>query len=220
MSLATRLIDAVKIENDLDAARSALKSGAPADTKAGMDRTMLYFAADKGNADMVDLLLTYKAHANLMDEEGFGPLHQAIAGGHFDVADKLIAAGADVNAQDKYAMLGLTPLHVAFNADMREERTDRVLFMLEKGADDSLTDTPGRTVMATARERSAQFAFAGELLTYMKEWQKNKIDADAKAARDAELAAANAFRDAVNSGAGQDVAVPRLNIRRRPAAPR
>src|SRR6218665_1541492 len=164
MSHATRLIDAVKIDNDVDAARRVLKSGVDANTKAGMDRTMLFFAADKGNLDMVELLLAYKADPNHLDEAGFGALPQAIAGGHFDVADKLIAAGANVNARAEYAMLGLTPSHVAFNADMREERTDRVIFMLERGGDVNIADTSGRNVMATARERAVQFPFAGEIL--------------------------------------------------------
>ena len=219
MSLATRLIDAVKVDDDVAAARRALKAGADPDTKAGMDRTMLYFAADKGNKEMVALLLSHKASPNALDEEGFGPLHQAIAGGHLEIADMLIAAGADINAQDKYAMLGLTPLHIAFNADMREERTDRLHYALEKGADDTLADTSGRTVMDTARERAGQFPFAGELLTYMKEWQQNKADAQARAEADAKAAADAAIREAVHGGLTGDVAVLRLTIRRRGPTP-
>lgn len=219
MSLATRLIDAVKVDNDVAAARRALKAGADPNTKAGMERVMLYYAADKGNKEMVELLLSYKADPNLLDEEGFGPLHQAIAGGHFEVADLLIAAGAHVNAQDKYAMLGLTPLHIAFNADLREERLDRVIYMLEHGADDTLTDTSGRSVMATGRERAGQFPYAGEIMTHMKEWQQNKIDAADRAAAAEKAAAENAIRDAVHGGLTEDVAVPRLTIRRRTPAP-
>lgn len=215
MSHASRLIDAVKIDNDVDAARRALKAGISPDTKAGMDRTMLFFAADKGNKDMVELLLSYKANPNHLDEEGFGPLHQAIAGGHFEIADMLIAAGADVNAKDQYAMLGLTPLHIAFNADLRDERTDRVIYMLEKGADDSLTDTPGRTVMATGRERAGQFPFAGEIMTHMREWHQNKADALVAAERAAKAAAEAAIDSAVHGGLSTDTSVPRLNIRRR-----
>jgi ankyrin repeat protein len=215
VSLATRLIDAVKVDNDVDATRKALKSGADPNTKAGMDRGMLFYAADKGNKEIVALLLLYKAHPNALDEEGFGPLHQAIAGGHFDIADMLIAAGADVNAQDKYAMLGLTPLHIAFNADLREERVSRVVYMLEKGADDALTDTSGRTVMATGRERAGQFPYAGEIMTHMKEWQQNKADAEARAAAAEKTADADAIRAAVHGGITQDVDVPALTVRRR-----
>lgn len=220
MSHASRLIDAVKVGNDVDAARRALKSGISPDTKAGMDRTMLFFAADKGNREMVELLLSYKANPNHLDEEGFGPLHQAIAGGHFEIADMLIAAGADVNAKDQYAMLGLTPLHIAFNADLREERTDRVIYMLEKGADDRLADTAGRTVMATGRERAGQFPFAGEIMTHMREWQQNKADALVAAERAAKAAAEAAIDSAVHGGLSADTSVPRLNIRRRVPAPR
>lgn len=220
MSHATRLIDAVKIDNDVDAARRVLKSGVDANTKAGMDRSMLYFAADKGNLEMVELLLAHKADPNHLDEEGFGALHQAIAGGHFDVADKLIAAGANVNARDEYAMLGLTPIHVAFNADLREERTDRVIFMLERGGDVNIADTAGRNVMATGRERAGQFPFAGEILTHMREWQQNKAAEEAAAELAKQQAADNAIRDAVHGGLTADVSVPTMNIRRRNASPR
>jgi len=215
VSLSTRLIDAVKVDNDIAAARRALKAGVDPNTKGGMDRVMLFYAADKGNKEMVELLLSYKADPNPLDEEGFGALHQAIAGGYFEIADMLIAAGANVNAQDKYAMLGLTPLHIAFNADLREERLDRVIYMLEKGADDTLTDTPGRSVMATGRERAGQFPFAGEIMTHMKEWQQNKADAVERAAAAEKAAAENAIRDAVHGGLVEDVTVPRLTIRRR-----
>lgn len=215
MAHATQLIDAVKVNDDVAAARRALKAGVSPDTKAGMDRSMLYFAADKGNKEMVELLLSYKADPNHLDEEGFGPLHQAIAGGHFEIADMLIAAGAKVNAKDQYAILGLTPLHVAFNADLKDERTDRVIYMLDKGADDSLTDTSGRTVMATGRERAGQYPFAGEIMTHMREWQQNKADALAATERAAKAAAEAAIDNAVHGGLSADTSVPRLNIRRR-----
>lgn len=215
MSLSTRLIDAVKVDNDVAAASRALKAGADPNTKAGMDRVMLYYAADHGNKEMVELLLSYKADPNPLDEEGFGALHQAITGGHFDIADLLIAAGANVNAQDKYAILGLTPLHIAFNVDLREERLDSVIYMLEHGADDTLSDTSGRTVMDIGRERAGKSPYAGEIMTHMKEWQQNKADAEMRAAAAEKTAADNAIRDAVHGGITQDVAVPTLTVRRR-----
>lgn len=215
----TRLIDAVKIDNDVKAARRLLQAGVDADTKAGMDRTMLYYAADHGNLEMVELLLAHKANPNHLDEEGFGALHQAIAGGHFDIADRLIAAGADINARDQYAMLGLTPMHVAFNADMREERVDRVIYMLEKGADTTVPDTSGRTVIATAIERTGQYPFAAEILTHIREWQTNKAEADVRAEEEKRTAAARAIHDAVHGGLSADTKVPTLNIRRRNNSP-
>lgn len=215
----TRLIDAVKIDNDVKAARRLLKAGVDADTKAGMDRTMLYYAADHGNLEMVELLLAHNANPNHLDEEGFGALHRAMAGGYFDIADRLIAAGADINARDQYAMLGLTPMHIAFNVDLRDERVDRVIYLLEKGADINVADTSGRTVISTAHERAGRYPFALEILTHINEWQANKADAQARAEADKQAAADRAIHEAVHGGLPADTSVPKLNIRRRNNGP-
>lgn len=211
----SRLLQAVKVDNNLKSAVKALKRGAEADLLTGMNRTMLFYAAQHGNGDMVDLLLAHKADPNKLDEEGFGPLHEAVEGGHLEIAERLIAAGADIHAQDKQSMLGMTPLHVAFNADARDERTERVTFLLEKGVDDSLTDTAGRTAMAAGRERMHDRPFAGEVLEYMKEWKKNQAAFAFAAARMEEDAQVQALQHVIHHGTEADIAVPKLNIRRR-----
>lgn len=212
----TRLLDAVKVDNDLDAARRALISGADVDYKGGMDRSMLYYAASHGNADMVDLLLSYRPDVNRLDEEGMGPLHEAIAKGHLGIAQKLIDAGADVNARDPYAILGLTPLHVAFNADMREETAVRIQFMLAAGADETLTDTPGRTVMATARERMHKWPFAGEMLTLMIEFVNDRAETAAQAAVKAKAADLAKVDEAVHGGLQNSLTVKRIQLKIKP----
>lgn len=215
-SLNTRLLDAVKVDNDLAAAKRALQKGAEVDHKGGMDRSMLYYAVNHGNMAMVDLLLSYKPDVNVLDEEGFGPLHEAMAKGHMEIAQKLVDAGADVNARDPHSMLGLTPLHTAFNADMRAEQADRIRFMLMAGADETLCDTAGRTVMDTARERMHKWPFAGEMLSLMIEFIQDRIDtakeaeAAAKAAEDAKVTAA------IHSGLEYSLTVRRIHLKPKP----
>lgn len=212
----TRLLDAVKVDNDVDAAKSALKNGADVNFKGGMDRAMLYYAVHHGNMTMVDLLLSYKPDINVLDEEGMGPLHEAMAGGHIEIAQKLIDAGADINARDPYSMLGLTPLHVAFNADMREEKADRIMFALKSGADETLRDTAGRTVMDTARERMHKWPFAGEMLSLMIEFINDRIDTAKKAEADAKAAEEAKVTEAVHGGLEYTLTVRRIQLKPKP----
>ena len=66
---------------------------------------------------------------NAKDEDSWTPLHSAVAGGHKDVVELLIAKGADVNAKnDKY---GGTPLlHAA-----GEGHKEIVELLIAAGAD-------------------------------------------------------------------------------------
>lgn len=59
-------------------------------------RTALHFAAERGDAKMVEFLLKHKADVNALDENGFTPIVQAIRSA--DVIKLLLAYGADINA--------------------------------------------------------------------------------------------------------------------------
>ena len=78
--------------------------------------TPLHFAASKGSAEIVTLLLTNKAKADEPDAEGMTALHRAARGGHGAAIEVLIANGAAVNTKNK---AGLTPLELA-DADAAE----------------------------------------------------------------------------------------------------
>lgn len=214
--LNTRLLDAVKVDNDIAAARRALQKGADVNATGGMDRSMLYYAVNHGNMAMVDLLLSYNPDVNVLDEEGMGPLHEAMAKGHIEIARKLVDAGADINARDQYSMLGLTPLHTAFNADMREEKADRIMFMLQAGADENIRDTAGRTVMDTARERMHKWPFAGEMLSLMIEFINDRIDTAKKAEVEAKAAEEEKVAKAVHGGLEYTLTVRRIQLRPKP----
>lgn len=70
--------------------------------------TALWAASDAGHPDVVKLLLEWGAEVNHVSE-GQTPLARALAGGHNDVSEILIAAGgkADAPAAEKVAKLDL-----------------------------------------------------------------------------------------------------------------
>jgi len=84
-----------------DIAQTLLRLGADVNLKAQQGGyTALHFAADKGDEDMVDLLIAYKANPDITDSRKQSPLHIAAEGGEEEIVKKLVAAGADVLLED------------------------------------------------------------------------------------------------------------------------
>ena len=89
----------------------------------------MWVAARKGNINAVKQHLAAGALVNAKNESGWTPLHQAAWGGHTEVAELLIANGADVNTMtDGYRW---TPLHEA----ARSGRKVIAKLLINKGAD-------------------------------------------------------------------------------------
>ena len=61
------------------------------------DKTALHVAVNRGNVDMVRLLLDYKANVNMQDEDGDRPLHLCAFSSEPEVAALLIQHGANPN---------------------------------------------------------------------------------------------------------------------------
>ena len=76
---------------------------------------------------------------NAKDEDSWTPLHSAVAGGHKDVVELLIAKGADVNAKDEE--YGAIPLHHAAQAGHKEI----VELLIAAGADVNAKNKDGKT---------------------------------------------------------------------------
>lgn len=88
------LLQAVR-KGDVAAVKAALDSGVPADAKFRYDRTALSFAADRGQADIVTLLLERGADVDAKDTfYGATALNWAAQNGHAEVARVLLARGA------------------------------------------------------------------------------------------------------------------------------
>ena len=97
--------------------------------KTSKELIALSNAARTGNIAEVKKHLAAGADVNAKDKDGGTPLHQAARNGHKEVADLLIAKGANVNAVGD--LFGGTPLHAAAFGDHKEI----VELLIAKGAD-------------------------------------------------------------------------------------
>lgn len=59
-------------------------------------QTALHIAAQQGNVNLINLLLSYGAHVNGGTVDLMTPLHEASFGGHPQAVETLIAEGAEV----------------------------------------------------------------------------------------------------------------------------
>ena len=93
-------------------------------------------AANNGDSDTVRTLLKSNSYlASDKDLYDTTPLHWAAQKNHKDIAELLLASGADVNARNKY---GDTPLHFAASAGS----TDVARLLLDHGAEIDVVDKP------------------------------------------------------------------------------
>ena len=92
-------------------------------------------AAKQGDADAVRYLLADGADVNAAQGDGMTALHWAADGGHADVADLLLSAGAEVEAKTRVG--SYTPLHLAARSGHRPVAKA----LLDAGADPHVTTT-------------------------------------------------------------------------------
>ena len=126
---------------------------------------------------------------------GLSPLHLAAQGGHIDVMDALMAAGADVNARDG---IGHTPLHFAICfgpkefldplPDLTEAAQDigvyRLLtevpkFLVEQGADLRARESKGdRTPLELAMSSFEDETDRSEVIALLKAAESQRYESD------------------------------------------
>lgn len=131
-----------------------LKSGAQVDSRDNTGRTPLLAFMSGKVADVRTLiaLLEGGADPNLLDGPApYHPLDYAAMHGRADVADLLIAFGADMNAKDN--LYGGTPLHYAI-ADGPfgpQSHLEVVQLLIDRGADVNVKDASGLTPLEYAK---------------------------------------------------------------------
>ncbi|MFC1564706.1 ankyrin repeat domain-containing protein [candidate division KSB1 bacterium] len=108
------------------------------------------------NEQLVEFLLEQGANPNVTDNTGKNPLHIASA----SFIRRLIESGAVVDPQDKD---GNTPLHLALMDVLRFKSLppfikDKIIFLMEGGADPDIKNNEGRSPMDLAVESGDQEA--------------------------------------------------------------
>ncbi|CAL1544551.1 unnamed protein product [Lymnaea stagnalis] len=98
--------------------------------------TPLALSVMRGDKVIVASLLEAKANTNIVNSDGFSPLHLACIGRHPDIVKMLINSGAQVDKVDKNMR---TPLMYAAEKGDGES----IRFLLQKGVDCNLYDSKG-----------------------------------------------------------------------------
>ena len=113
--------------------------------------TALGLASFFGHLSLVKILLNKGANPNIASNNQFkvAPIHSACAISNFDIAQLLIAHGADVNAKQ---MQGVTPLHSAAH----NGHTKLSKLLIDNGAEISAKMDNGQTPLFMANEKNYQ----------------------------------------------------------------
>ena len=142
--LISKGADVNAASTDRNYQRHVTAEGRPKSLDSG-GLTPLLYAARENCMACVEVLLKNKADINLPDPDGVSPLHVAIMNANWDIAKRLITAGADVNQWD---IFGEAPLFTSLGL---RNRTDG-----GRGASiDPLNQTTGTEIVRLLLDRGA-----------------------------------------------------------------
>ena len=136
--------------------------GAECSAKNRRGAEPLHYGADANRwnptaqAETIKYLLSVGADANALDGSGVAPLHRAVRTRSFPAVRALLDGGADAKAPNK---TGSTPLHLAVQTTgrggsgsehARQQQTEIITLLLERGASPTDKDGRGKTVLQAA----------------------------------------------------------------------
>jgi ankyrin repeat protein len=141
---------------NIEAVKKHLAAGTDVNANDG-GWTPLWYAADEGHKEIVELLIAKGADVNAKNKGDVTPLYGAARSGRKEVAELLIAKGADVNARDD---VGRIPLHIATGGDHLHwaavgGQNEIVKLLIAKGADVNAKDYAGVTPLDYAEGETA-----------------------------------------------------------------
>lgn len=155
--------------NDIDEVKKLLKAGVPVDKKS--QYTPLHKAAERGNTNIVALLLEMRAKVNAKGDWGNTPLHLAARNGHADVVALLIQKGAKVNMRNVF---GDTPLHEAAEESGNHSHLGIVTLLIKKGANVNMKDINGQTAHDLSEEGDDDSANSSKMQNLLYKAMKKK----------------------------------------------
>ncbi|XP_014296468.1 putative ankyrin repeat protein RF_0381 [Microplitis demolitor] len=153
----TPLQMAVLIQKNIEIAELLLKSGADVNFEADIDslpthrKTLLNFAMDEGNEQMVQLLLKYNADPNRDVSGDISSLHIATGKGNLKMMKILLAYGANVNLVPVHGYINQSPLHFAVLHE-HSKAVKIVQYLLDAGVDINLKNELGETALDIAQQ--------------------------------------------------------------------
>ena len=188
-------------QGDAKAVKSLLDGGADVNAAQGDGMTALHWAAERGHAEVANLLLSSSADVEAKTRIGsYTPLHVASRRGHVPIVVRLLEAGADPGAVTMNS--GVTPLHLAAAA---VGGTGAVVALLAYGADvnareNSVGQTPLMFAAGTNRAVAVKSLLSGGADPGL---STQVVDVLASLALDRE--ASRRFREALGDKSARDV---------------
>ncbi len=188
-------------QGDAKAVKSLLDGGADVNAAQGDGMTALHWAAERGHAEVANLLLSAAADVEAKTRIGsYTPLHVASRRGHVPIVVRLLEAGADPGAVTMNS--GVTPLHLAAAA---VGGTGAVVALLAYGADvnareNSVGQTPLMFAAGTNRAVAVKSLLSGGADPGL---STQVVDVLASLALDRE--ASRRFREALGDKSARDV---------------
>ncbi|KAJ5522431.1 hypothetical protein N7527_006546 [Penicillium freii] len=125
----------------------ALKLAGKLNYKNSNDETLLHFAANTGNADLVISLISHGAYADIPDKDGFFPIHcAAFASGHSDIVQRLLPVNLVQHTSDHHPYRS-----VEGRASLRDEEICQQI--------SNITNEKGNTMLWEALEKGNETMF-------------------------------------------------------------